>query len=26
VLREASAAGLGGADIGQIAVHLRGGP
>ena len=26
VLREAAAAGLGGADIGQIAVHLRGGP
>ncbi len=26
VLREASAAGLGGTDIGQIAVHLRGGP
>ena len=26
VLREASAAGLGEADIGQVAVHLRGGP
>ena len=26
VLREASAGGLGGKDIGQIAVHLRGGP
>ena len=26
VLRDASAGGLGGADIGQIAVHLRGGP
>ena len=26
VLQEASAAGLGGADIGQVAVHLRGGP